>query len=142
MDIYLHKSLVKANKQSKKLNRESSEAGSKSGGRLPSSADRGVGGQRGGKYVARVQVGYTKDNKPQYKYFTSVEDYRTYLENKGKTKGEKKEPDSGTSDSLKRKKTKEEKKERKLRSEGIGAFIKDKDKKKKVEKSLSLFIEV
>ena len=51
-----------------------------------SSLSGGRGEQRGGKYVARVQVGYEKDGSPKYRYFHTEEDYETYLAGKGRSK--------------------------------------------------------
>ena len=67
--------------------------------------------ERGGKYVARVPISYGKDKKPRYRYFTTVDAYKTYLEHQGKskdgaTKKKKKEP----KESLKEKLLKEKKK--------------------------------
>lgn len=45
------------------------------------------GKQYGGKYVARVQIGFNKDNSPKYRYFEKIEEYRGYLEHQSKTKG-------------------------------------------------------
>lgn len=52
--------------------------------------DSGRGAQRGGKYVARVQVGYEKDGSPKYRYFHTEEDYETYLAGKGRSPEAKK----------------------------------------------------
>lgn len=50
------------------------------------------GEQREGKYAARVQIGYEKDGSPQYRYFKNMEEYKTYLNNKGRSaKKDKKE---------------------------------------------------
>lgn len=51
------------------------------------STDRGS--QKGGKYVARVQIGIEKDGSPMYRYFRSEEEYETYLKNQGKSKSAK-----------------------------------------------------
>jgi hypothetical protein len=45
---------------------------------------------RGGKYAARVQIGYEKDGSPMYRYFATEEDYQTYLSRKGRSKEAKK----------------------------------------------------
>ena len=47
------------------------------------------GAQKGGKYVARVQIGIEKDGSPMYRYFKSQEEYETYLKNQGKSKSAK-----------------------------------------------------
>lgn len=43
------------------------------------------GEQRGGKYVARVQIGYEKDNSPKYRYFKTNEEFEAFLENRGRS---------------------------------------------------------
>ena len=51
------------------------------------------GEQREGKYAARTQIGYEKDGSPQYRYFKTMEEYKTYLDNKGRSaKKDKKDP--------------------------------------------------
>lgn len=50
----------------------------------------GRGAHRGGKYVARVQVGYEKDGSPKYRYFKTEEDYETYMSARGESKEAKK----------------------------------------------------
>lgn len=54
------------------------------------SARQTVGEQRGGKYVARVQVGYDKDGSPKYKYFKTQEEYKNWKEKNGKSSKKKK----------------------------------------------------
>ena len=117
-NLYLHKSLVKA-------------------AQLPTSADRGVGSQRGGNYVARVQVGYGKDNKPKYRYFKTPEEYKAYQEQQSTTTKEKKKK-GDKKEGTKRLEEKTEKE--KTKKQGSSVFVKDKDKK--VQKSIALFIEV
>jgi hypothetical protein len=56
----------------------------------PADVSGGRGEQRGGAYVARVQVGYEKDGSPKYRYFKSNEDYETYLKGKGRSPEAKK----------------------------------------------------
>lgn len=54
------------------------------------SKESGRGSQRGGKYVARVQVGYEKDGSPKYRYFKTNEEYETYMSARGESKEAKK----------------------------------------------------
>lgn len=56
----------------------------------PSALSGGRGEQRGGKYVARVQVGYEKDGSPKYRYFKTEEDYENYVKGRGQSKEAKK----------------------------------------------------
>ena len=65
------------------------------------------GGQRGGKYVARVQVGYDKDGSAKYRYFRSGDEYKAYLEGR---KGKKATQEAHAKHSAKRleEKTKKE----------------------------------
>jgi len=41
------------------------------------------GETRGGKYAARLQVGYEKDGSPRYKYFESFDARDKYLQERG-----------------------------------------------------------
>lgn len=50
----------------------------------------GRGEQRGGKYIARVQIGYEKDGSPKYRYFHDEEEYEAFLSQRGKSKEGKK----------------------------------------------------
>jgi hypothetical protein len=50
----------------------------------------GRGEQRGGAYVARVQIGYEKDGSPKYRYFKTEEDYEKYLKGRGRSESAKK----------------------------------------------------
>lgn len=103
------------------------------------------GEQRSGKYVARVQIGYEKDNSPKYRYFKTVEEYKKYLAaNGGKKDGD------GKQDKLKDKVDKEHKgskkkqqKAAKERARSLFVSSKKDSKKsdeKKVKKSLYLYI--
>lgn len=38
-----------------------------------------TGETRGGKYVARVQIGTEKDGSPRYRYFKTQDEYESYL---------------------------------------------------------------
>ena len=72
-------------------------------------ANDATGEERDGSYAARAQTGYEKDGSPQYRYFHSMEEYKTYLANKNKSDSDDKKPevdDSG--EKLKRKLTKEQ----------------------------------
>lgn len=51
-----------------------------------------TGEQRGGSYVARVQVGYEKDGSPKYRYFKTEQEYEAYLKD---SKSEGKNPRHG-----------------------------------------------
>ncbi len=51
-----------------------------------------AGEQRGGSYVARVQVGYDKDGSPKYRYFKTEQEYEAYLKD---SKSEGKNPRHG-----------------------------------------------
>lgn len=37
------------------------------------------GGIKGGKYVARVAIGYDKDNRPRYRYFKTVQEQQDFV---------------------------------------------------------------
>ena len=53
-----------------------------------------VGASRGGNYVARVQMGYEKDNSPRYRYFKTLSEYKDYLKRlKARRKKDSKEKD-------------------------------------------------
>jgi len=58
-------------------------------GSAPSRSARGS--QRGGNYVARIQVGYTKDSKPKYRYFKTTEELERYRKWKNGDKAAKKQ---------------------------------------------------
>jgi hypothetical protein len=62
------------------------------------SGARQLGVSRGGNYVARVQIGYEKDNSPRYRYFKTLDEYKEYLakvrDKKSKEKGDKKQSES------------------------------------------------
>jgi hypothetical protein len=99
-----------------------------------------LGGQKGGKYVARVQVGFKPDNSPKYRYFESKHEYQAYLSEQGKaskedTKAKRKK------EKLKRKMTKEQGKKKhggKEHDDALSLVVGK--KKKKVKKSVSLFV--
>jgi len=76
------------------------------------------GEQREGKYAARVQIGYEKDGSPQYRYFKTMEEYKTYLGNKSspKKKGGKDPKAADKSDSDLEDKVKKEQAESKDKS--------------------------
>lgn len=76
MQLFIRPDLVKSEKQ-------------KADASKPTDVSGGKGEQRGGQYVARVQIGYEKDGSPKYRYFKSEEEYETYLEGKGKSKAGK-----------------------------------------------------
>ncbi len=117
----------------------------------------GTGEQRGGDYIARVQIGYEKDNSPKYRYFKTQKEYDSYLAGKkGKTKGSKdKKKDSKTKDlkeklATEHKKVKEKETGKQFSSKqglkregkhGGGVFVKEK-KQKKLNKGLALYIGV
>ena len=73
-----------------------------------------LGVSRGGNYVARVQVGYEKDNSPRYRYFKTIDEYKEYLakvrDKKSKEKGDKdkasSEEDSSSQDGAAKKRDK------------------------------------
>lgn len=113
-----------------------------------------TGEQRGGSYVARVQTGYEKDGSPQYRYFKNSEEYRKYLESKGKSKDknkdkkkDRKESEGKGKERHLKSKLKEEHEESRKKQEDtqgkVNLFVKDKanrEAKKKVKKSIDLFI--
>lgn len=68
-----------------------------------------VGEEREGTYAARAQTGYEKDGSPQYRYFRTMEEYKTYLANKNKAEGGSKDTDEDSGDKLKQKLDKEQK---------------------------------
>lgn len=126
MAIYLHKSLCDLHKA----------------GQLATSAGSSdTGEQRGGDYFHRIQTGYTKDNKPQYRYFRTAESWDAYTKEKKKTGKEDKKTGEESAERLKEKTTGEQveskKKEDKTRQQA-SLFIKDKKKDKKVKKGLYL----
>ena len=113
MSIYLHKSLVKA-------------------AQLPSSADQGVGEQRGGSYVARVQTGFGKDNKPRYRYFKTAEEYKAFQESKKQTKTPKHNRKRGSkAEGVKRLEevSDKERSESSMKTQGSSLFVRRKGKK-------------
>jgi len=105
----------------------------------PTNISGGRGEQRGGKYVARVQIGYEKDGSPKYRYFESEEEYEKYLQGRGRSKAAKE---------LERK-VKREHEESKDKHTGsivhqpasrkLGLLSKDKEK---VAKSLRLYVRI
>lgn len=78
MLLYIREELIK------------SEAKQKAKAGKPVDVSGGKGEQRGGQYVARVQIGYEKDGSPKYRYFKTEEEYETYLEGRGKSESAKK----------------------------------------------------
>lgn len=58
----------------------------KAGAGTPGDVSGGRGEQRGGDYVARIQVGYEKDGSPKYRYFRTEEAYEEYLKGRGRSK--------------------------------------------------------
>lgn len=117
--VYLRESLIKSKggKGASKPQSPESEAAKKNK----------QGEARGGKYVARIQIGYEKDGSPRYKYFSSFEERDKYLENRGKS-GQK------AGEKLKAKLNKEQEKSKEKADTGRGRqargdlFIRD-DKK-------------
>ncbi len=65
------------------------------------------GKQLGGKYVARTDDGVDQHGRPKYKYFETIEEYKTFLE--GKTKKDKEPEKKEKKESLKEKLAKEHK---------------------------------
>ncbi len=121
MSHYLHKSLCDLEKA----------------GQLASSADRGVGEQRGGDYYHRVQTGYSKDNTPNYRYFKTKEEFDSYSKQKGTTGKERtKKPSDEGAKRLKEATAKEKKETSAKQKESL--FIKKKDKKVKKGLYISL----
>lgn len=64
----------------------------KAGSNKPVAAKTKTGEQRGGTYVARVQVGYEHDGSPKYRYFKTEQEYESYLKD---SKSEGKNPRRG-----------------------------------------------
>lgn len=120
MSLVLHKSLCDLEKAE---NRDSD-----------SSAASKTGEQRGGDYFHRIQTGYSKTNKPEYRYFKTKDEWESY---QGQQKPKK--PAEKKTSHLKDKVTKEhEASTQKLRRD-TGLFIKD--KKSTVKKSLYIVLE-
>lgn len=59
----------------------------KSDSSKPSASTKGE--QRGGDYIARIQIGYERDGSPKYRYFKSEEEYESYLSSRGRSKSAK-----------------------------------------------------
>lgn len=55
-------------------------------GKGESALSGGRGEQRGGKYVARIEIGYEKDGSPKYRYFKTEEEYEQYMRGRGRSK--------------------------------------------------------
>lgn len=109
------------------LKSKSSESSAKTTKTAPKQQSNAPGEQRGGKYAARIQVGYEKDGSPKYKYFDSLEERDKYLQSRGKTQVNNKRD-------LKRKMSREHKdsKYKQNTSQGKvtgGGLFVDKDKK-------------
>lgn len=51
-----------------------------------------MGAMRGGKYVAREQIGQNPDGSPRYKYFKTREDYQKFLNARARGDQHKKGP--------------------------------------------------
>lgn len=76
----------------------------------PSGDQHASGEHRGGSYAARARIGTEADGSPMYRYFKTMEEYRTYKTNLGRDKrtgnyGKKAKKD----DDLERKVKKEQK---------------------------------
>lgn len=100
---------------------------------LASSADSGVGSQRGGDYFHRIQTGYNKDNSPSYRYFKTKEEFDSYSAGKGSTTSKRtKKTGDDSAKRLKEKTGKEHEESSKKQKDSL--FIKNKDKK--IKKSL------
>lgn len=105
-----------------------------------------TGEKREGSYAARTQIGTEKDGSPMYRYFKTVDEYKTYLNNKaGSKKDDKKKTGSGDTDL--KEKTEQERKDSKRKQDKFAKekkrslFVKkDAKDKSKVKKSLSLYI--
>lgn len=103
---------------------------------------------RGGKYAARVQIGYERDGSPKYRYFESQDEYESYLQGKKGRKGEDKRDKKKAQEDLKDKTKEEQKKSSEKKRESLlKPKKKDKDvkvsaKDTKVSKSLHLYLEV
>lgn len=103
-----------------------------------------TGESRGGAYAARAQVGVEKDGSPMYRYFKTIDEYKTYLAGKGKgvkPKGETKEE----KESLKDKTDKERKKQKMLQDKTTAhrdGTANAKKKKAKDEVAKSLYLEL
>jgi hypothetical protein len=103
-----------------------------------------LGGQKGGKYVARVQVGFKPDNSPKYRYFENKHEYQAYLSEQGKSSKE------DTKSKKKREKLKQKMKKEHQKKKGGRPGSAHEDalslvvgkKKKKFKKSAELFIGV
>jgi hypothetical protein len=78
--IYLREELLS---KAKSDGKPSASAGA---GKAESALSGGRGEQRGGKYVARIEVGYEKDGSPKYRYFKTEEDYEKYMKGRGVSK--------------------------------------------------------
>lgn len=72
-------------------------------------AKENTGDERDGSYAARVQTGFEKDGSPQYRYFHTMDEYKTYLANKNKTGDDDKKKPEKKEDTLKDKLDKEQK---------------------------------
>lgn len=67
-----------------------------------------VGEEREGTYAARAQTGYEKDGSPQYRYFKTMAEYKTYLANKNGSEDSGEDKDENSGDKLKQKMDKEQ----------------------------------
>jgi hypothetical protein len=109
-----------------------------------------VGEQRGGAYVARLQVGYTKRGKPSYRYFKTAEELERYMKWKSGDKAAKKQSKKrheGVA-KLANKKSQEDKESTGKTSTSVGKILSgpkvigtDREKEdSEVKKSLGVFI--
>lgn len=94
MTIYLKEDLTKAAERVAPARQASTSS---------PTADK-TGEERGGKYAARVQTGFDKDGSPQYRYFKTQDQYRQYLETKGRaSQGQNQRTTGKVSDDRKKK---------------------------------------
>tara|TARA_R100001244_G_scaffold53662_1_gene46574 strand:- start:15170 stop:15568 length:399 start_codon:yes stop_codon:yes gene_type:complete len=100
------------------------------------------GEMRGGSFVARVVTGTDKDGSPQYRYFKTNEEYKSYLDSKGSGKKES-EAGKKKGEALSGKTSKESKKTRPAAG-GIGSrslFVPRKDKQTRKSLETGLYLE-
>lgn len=114
--------------------------GAKAGSDKPVSAASSKGEQRGGKYAARVQVGYDADGSPKYRYFKTQEEYAAYMQD-AKSKGKHAEHGHKKgSGELEGKVKKEHEESTKKQRGGLLSVERPTPKTSKTEKSLRLFV--
>lgn len=98
---------------------------------------------RGGKYAARIQIGYEKDGSPKYRYFKTQEEYEKYLQGRGGKKKKKKDKDKRKDgDTLEEKREKEQKESKEKQQKLMTASAKKKKEVETTKKSLCLYLEV